>query len=188
MLVPAIFLGRYRDVNSRCTRLIKKTQREGKLNLAFQELLELSNEPVGIPVEGPVPTGTDKYYLPYLLVRRAIMQGGITLAHAVQSELLETPWGGLALLGQDSDFYKREDECLRLLRWVHRHRLDLDRLGDRFTRQTSTRRSIWETSTNIHMALGHFGVSADDLYFIDRDQMLARTEEVLRNHGVPVDF
>jgi hypothetical protein len=170
--IPASIYGFYKDVNSRCRKIVTSLShgRIWREAIGAEDTIDTATKPGLIVLHGPSPllSGEPHFhcYLVLAHIFNAVTKGRLSssIEEQVFEESLQTPWGLLGLLSQKNVMWVYPQNrhqpflqaCLNL--WDR-----LEQEGNRYSNGSNTGQTLWAEHTNIKYVLANMGVSIDVL-------------------------
>ena len=173
MNVPSGFFGTESEVNTFVRPLVALLRSGGVLcGESFGGLVELAGLSGFIIIEGQgaLPKG-ERDFRASVLPGRVLAALGVEGVRKLAAQLLRLEWGGLMLLGLESMVAVREPWFPgALVEWAYAHFDELVEVESRIASEAGAGRCLWLPPTNLHRALGFFGVESSRLYRPTRDE------------------
>jgi hypothetical protein len=161
MLLPRVLYGRDADVRARALGLMPAIER-GERSVA--DSVPADTEPEGLIVlqgGSPLLAEVDAHQVWAL---HAHLGARSPQADAILEESLSTPWGVLALLGQDTQAWILPPERHRaFLEALLEHHEAISELDGQFTLGEPTGSALWGLPTNVQYVLAQRGVEPQAL-------------------------
>ena len=160
MKIPALLLGRYADVESRCRTMVAALGKGAPWKELFGEMVDSDQTPGWLVLDGPAPNlGHEDHvhcFVPTRAVSKAIDGNRLpeSTYRSVAASSFETGWGVLGLLGQTGRGFPEPDQYLDFLCAVRRFWDDFVAEEARYTTGTQTARPFWSQATTVTFVLG----------------------------------